>query len=159
MWGGCWGFYSSEAFASFLVEQALSLQSKSSSCRASLLLVGQVLSLQSKSSSCRASLLLVGQVLSLRPKSFLCRASFQESETWWASLGPRSVRGSTQRMGSAFYWPMNMGLLGSPSLISYFILFSCPLHPIWSVAFVQTVNWGDGQNKQTWRSNVHEGDG
>ena len=26
-------------------------------------------------------------------------------------------------MGLAFYWPMDMGLLGSPSLISYFILF------------------------------------
>ena len=121
MWGGCWGFYSSEAFASFLVEQALSLQSKSSSCRASLLLVGQVLSLQSKSSSCRASLLLVGQVLSLQSK-------FQESETWWASLGPRFVRGSTQRMGLAFHWPMDMGLLGSPSLISYFILFIWQLY-------------------------------
>ena len=41
---------------------------------------------------------------------------------------------------------MDMGLLGSPSLISYFILFSYPLHPIWSVVFVQAVNWGDGQN-------------
>ena len=127
----------------------LSLQSKPSPCRASLILAEQVLSLQGKSSSCRASLLLVGQVLSLQPKSFPCRASLQESKTWWASRGPRSVRGSTQRMGSAFYWPMDMGLLGSPSLISYFILFSCPLHPIWSVAFVQTVNWGDDQNKQS----------
>ena len=62
--------------------------------------------------------------MSLQPKSFPCRASLQESETWWASLDLRSVRGSTQRMGSAFYWPMDMGLLGSPSLISYFIIFS-----------------------------------
>ena len=31
------------------------------------------------------------------------------------------------------------------ALSPIFILFSCPLHPIWSVAFVQTVNWGDGQ--------------
>ena len=27
-------------------------------------------------------------------------------------------------MGSTFFWPMDMDLLGSPSLISYFILFS-----------------------------------
>ena len=101
----------------------LSLQSKSSPCRTSLILTEQVFFLQSKPSPCRASLLLVGQALSLRPKSFPCRASFQESETCWASLGPRSVRGSTQRMGLAFYWPMDMGLLGSPSRISYFILF------------------------------------
>ena len=121
-------FYSGEVLPPFLVEQ--------------------VFSLQSKSYPCRASLLFVGQVLSLQPKSFPCRASLQESETWWASLGLRSVRGSTQRMGSTFFGPMDMGLLGSPSFISYFILFSCPLHPIWSVAFVQTVNWGDGQNKQ-----------
>ena len=43
-------FYSSEVWPPFLVEQVLSLQSKSSSCRASLLLAAQVLSLQSKSS-------------------------------------------------------------------------------------------------------------
>ena len=48
-------------------------------------------------------------------------------------------------MGSTFFGLVDMGLLGLPSLISYFILFSCPLHPIWSIAFVQTVNWGDGQ--------------
>ena len=108
-----------------------------------------LLSLQPKSFPCKTSLILVEQVLSLQPKSFPCRASLQESETWWASLGLRFVRGSTQRMGSTSSWPMDMGLLGSPSLISYFILFSCPLHPIWSVAFVQTVNWGDGQNKQS----------
>ena len=124
MWGGCWGFYSSEVLPPFLVEQVLSLQSKSYPCRASLLLVEQVLSLQPKSFPCRASLLLVGQVLSLQPKSFPCRASLQESETWWASLGLRSVRGSTQRLGSTFFWPMDMGLLDSPSLISYFILFT-----------------------------------
>ena len=44
-------------------------------------------------------------------------------------------------MGFTFIGPVDMGLLGSPSLISYFILFNCPLHPIWFVAFVQTVNW------------------
>ena len=121
-------FYSSEVLPPFLVEQVSSLQSKSFPCGASLLLVEQVSSLQSKSSP--------------------CRASFQESETWWASLGLRSARGPTQRMGSTFFGPVDMGLLGSPNLISYFILFSCPLHPIQSVAFVQTVNWGDGQNKQ-----------
>ena len=43
-------FYSSEVLPHFLVEQVLSLQSKSSPCRASLLLAAQVLSLQSKSS-------------------------------------------------------------------------------------------------------------
>ena len=43
-------FYSSEVWPLFLVEQVLSLQSKSSPCRASLLLAAQVLSLQSKSS-------------------------------------------------------------------------------------------------------------
>ena len=68
---------------------------------------------------------LVKQVSSLQSKSSPCRASLLESETWWASLGPRSVRDSTQRMGLAFYWPMDMDLLGSPSLISYFILFNC----------------------------------
>ena len=66
---------------------------------------------------------LVEQVFFLQPTSFPCRASLQESETWWASLGPRSVRGPTQRMGSTFFGPIDMGLLGSPSLISYFILF------------------------------------
>ena len=102
----------------------LSLQSKSSPCRTSLILAKRVFFLWPKSFSCRVSLLLVGPILSLQSKSSSCRASFQKSETWWASLGPRSVRGSTQRMGLAFYWPMDMGLLGSPSLISYFILFN-----------------------------------
>ena len=50
MWGGCWGFYSSEVLPPFLVEQVLSLQPKSFPCRASLLLVEQILSLQPKSS-------------------------------------------------------------------------------------------------------------
>ena len=68
-------FYSSEAFAPFLVVQVFSLQDQSYSCRASLLLVAQVLSLQSKSSSCRASLLLVGQVFSLQSKSCPCGPS------------------------------------------------------------------------------------
>ena len=32
-------------------------------------------------------------------------------------------------------------------LFSVFILFSCPLHPIWSVAFLcKGANWGDGKN-------------
>ena len=139
-----------EDVGAFIVVRSclLSLQPKSFPYRASLILVEQVLSLQPKSFPYRASLLLVEQVLSLQPKSFPCRASLQESETWRASLGLRSVRGSTQRMGLTFFWPMDMDLLGSPSLISYFILFSYPLHPIWSVTFVQTVNWGDGQNKQ-----------
>ena len=65
----------------------------------------------------------MGQVLSLQPKSFPCRASLQESETWCTSLGLRFVRDSTQRMGLTFFWPMDMDPLGSPSLISYFILF------------------------------------
>ena len=43
-------FYSSEVFPPFLVVQVSSLQSKSSPCRASLILAGQVFSLQSKSS-------------------------------------------------------------------------------------------------------------
>ena len=96
-------FYSSEVLPPFLVEQ--------------------VSSLQSKSSPCRASLILTEQVFSLQPKFFPCRASLQESETWWISLGLRSVRGPTQRMDSTFFGPMDMGLLGSPSLILYFILF------------------------------------
>ena len=57
-------FYSSEVLPPFLVEQVSSLQSKSHPCRASFILVEQVSSLQSKF-----------------------------SETWWASLGLRSVRG------------------------------------------------------------------
>ena len=69
MWGECWGFYSSEVLPPFLVEQVLSLQSKSSPCRASLILATQVLSLQSKSSPCRTSLILATQVLSLQSKS------------------------------------------------------------------------------------------
>ena len=36
---------------------------------------------------------LVEQVSSLQSKSSPCRASLQESKTWWASLGLRSVRG------------------------------------------------------------------
>ena len=83
-----------------------------------------LLSSQSKSSPCRTSLVLTAQVLSLQSKSYPCRASLQESETWWASLDLCSVRGSTQRMGSTFFWPMDMGLLGSPILISCFILFN-----------------------------------
>ena len=67
---------------------------------------------------------LVKQVSSLQSKSSPCRASLLESETWWASLDLRSVRGPTQRMGSTFFGPVDMGLLGSSSLISYFILFS-----------------------------------
>ena len=55
-------FYSGEVLPPFLVEQVSSLQSKSSPCRASLLLTEQVFSLWSKSSPCRASLLLVEQV-------------------------------------------------------------------------------------------------
>ena len=62
-------FYSSEVLPPFLVEQVLSLQSKSSPCRASLILAAQVLSLQSKSSPCRTSLALAAQVLSLQSKS------------------------------------------------------------------------------------------
>ena len=89
-------FYSSEVLPPFLVEQVSSLQGKSYPCRANLILAEQVLS---------------------------CRASLQESETWWARLGLCSVRGPTQRMGSTFFGPMDMGLLGSPSFISYFILF------------------------------------
>ena len=75
MWGGCWGFYSSEVLPPFLVEQVLSLQSKSSPCRASLILAAQVVSLQSKSSLCRTSLILAAQVLSLQSKSSPCRTS------------------------------------------------------------------------------------
>ena len=114
--------------------------------RAFIVMRSCLLSLQPKSFPCRTSLFLAGQVFSLQDKSSPYRASLQESETWWTSLGLRFVRDSTQRMGSTFFWPMDMNPLGSPGLISYFILFSCPLHPIWSVAFVQTVNWGDGQN-------------
>ena len=62
MWGGCWGFYSSEVLPPFLVEQVLSLQPKSFPCRASLLLVEQVLSLQSKSYPCSPSPFLAEQV-------------------------------------------------------------------------------------------------
>ena len=36
---------------------------------------------------------LVEQTSSLQSKSSPCRASFQESESWWASLGLRSARG------------------------------------------------------------------
>ena len=59
--------------------------------------------------------------------------------------GPSFYQGLHTKNGLDLLWPMDMDLLGSPGLISYFILFSCPFHPIWSVAFVQTVNWGDGQ--------------
>ena len=55
-------FYSSEVWPPFLVEQVLSLQSKSPPCRASLLLAAQVLSLQGKSPSCSPSPFLTGQV-------------------------------------------------------------------------------------------------
>ena len=81
-------FYSGGVLPPFLVEQASSLQSKS------LILVEQA------SHSCRASfsslqskpLILAEQV------SHPCRASFSSlqskfSETWWASLGLRPVRG------------------------------------------------------------------
>ena len=39
-------------------------------------------------------------------------------------LGLRFIRDSTQRMGSTFFWPMDMDPLGSSGLISY----SYPLH-------------------------------
>ena len=52
-------------------------------------------------------------------------------ETWWASLGLRPVGGPRERMGSTFFGLVDMGLLGSPtgllglpSLISHFILFT-----------------------------------
>ena len=62
-------FYSSEVLPPFLVKQVLSLQSKFSPCRASLILAEQVFSLQSKSPPYRASLLLAAQVPSLQSKS------------------------------------------------------------------------------------------
>ena len=77
-------FYSSEVLPPFLVEQVSSLQSKSHPCRASFNLAEQVSSLQSKFHPCRASFILVEQVSSLQSKF---------SETWWASLGLRSIRG------------------------------------------------------------------
>ena len=38
--------------------------------------------------------------------------------------GPSSRQGPTRRMGSTFFGLVDMGLLGLPSLISYFILFT-----------------------------------
>ena len=61
-------FYSSEALPPFLVEQVFSWQSKSSPCRASLILAEQVFSLQSKFSPCRVRLILAEQVFSLQSK-------------------------------------------------------------------------------------------
>ena len=116
---GCWGFYSSEVLPPFLI--------------------AQVCSLLSKSHPCRTSLFLVGQVLSLQPKSLPCRASLQESKTWWTSLGLRFVRDSTPRMGSTFFWPMDMDPLGSPNLISYFILFN--LYLKWNFLRIWLWKW------------------
>ena len=89
-------FYSGEVLPPFLVEQA------SHPCRASLS------SLQSK------PLILVEQV----------------SWNVVGKSGPSSYQGPTRRMGSTFFGLVDMGLLGSPmgllglpSLISYFILF------------------------------------
>ena len=79
-------------------------------------------------------LILVEQV------SHPCRASLSSLqnkflETWWASLGLRPVGGPRERMGFTFFGLVDMGLLGSPtgllglpSLISHFTLFS-DLHP------------------------------
>ena len=75
MWGGCWGFYSSEVLPPFLVAQVFSLWDKSCSCSPSPFLVEQVLFLQTKSFPCRASLILVGQVFSLWDKSCPCNPS------------------------------------------------------------------------------------
>ena len=70
-------------------------------------LVEQVSSLQSKLHPCRASLILIEQV-------------------FWNVVGKSGLsfcQGPTQRMGSTFFGLVDMGLLGSRSLISYFILF------------------------------------
>ena len=86
-------FYSSEVLSPFLVEQASSLLNKSHPCRASFILVDQASFLQTKF-----------------------------SETWWTSLDLRSVRGPHKGWALPFGL-VDMGLLGSPNLISYFILF------------------------------------
>ena len=122
-------------------------------CSPSLFLVGQVLFLQPKSFPCRASFILVGQVFSLwdktcpcSPSPFLVEQVFKNLKRGgqvWAFVLSGAPHKKWVR---PYFGPMDMSPLGSPSLISYFILFSCPLHPIWSVAFVQTINWGDGQN-------------
>ena len=105
-----------------------------------------LLSLQSKPHPCRASLLLVEQASSLQGKPPPCRASFLKlgGQVWAFVLSGARTKDGLYLLWACKHGPVDMGLLGSPSLITYFILFSCPLHPIWFVTFVQTVNWGDG---------------
>ena len=84
---------------------------------------------------------------------YVCRTSFLkcDGQVWAFVL----TGGPCERMDPTFFGRVDVGILdslmsplGLPGLISQFILFSCLLHPIWPVAVVQTINWGDGQNSQ-----------
>ena len=94
-------------------------------------LVEQVSPLQSKSHPCRASLLLVEQVfknLKLGGQVWAFVLSGAPHKEWaLPSLGP-------------WTWAC-----WARQALSHILSSSAaPLHPIWSVAFVQTINWGIG---------------
>ena len=79
-----------------------------------------LLPLQSKPPPCRASLILVEQASSLA-----CRASFLKrgGQVWALALSGAHAKDGLYLLWACGRGPVDMGLLGSPSLISYFILF------------------------------------
>ena len=107
-------FYSGEVLPPFLVEQASSLQSKP------LILVEQA------SHPCRASFILAEQASSLQSKSHPCRAIFLKrgGQVWTFVLSGAHVKDGLYLLWACGHGPVDMGLLGLPSLIPYFILFS-----------------------------------
>ena len=124
-------FYSSEVLPPFLVEQVSSLQSKSHPCRASFILAEQVSSLQSKLHPCRASFILVEQVFPLQSKLHPCKASFLKrgGQVWAFVLSGAHTKDGLYLLWACGHRPVDMGLLGSPSLVSYFILFKNNQNP------------------------------
>ena len=84
-----------------------------------------LLSLQSKSFPCRASRILAEQVSSLQSKFHPCRASFLKlgEQVWAFVLSGAHTEDGLYLLWACKHGPVDMGLLGSPSLITYFILF------------------------------------
>ena len=71
------------------------------------------------------------------------------------------MRGSTQRMGSTFLWPMDIGFvrpthLGPSGLVFCFYPLQLPPSPDLVRRYLRKgINWGDGQINSCWRFYVH----
>ena len=119
-----WDFYSSEVLPPFLVTQVVTLyNSPSRNPKRG----GQVIHREES------------VVFKVFPQYFSNALPY----SYWAliSSGIPQGMGSTHSFGS-WSWTHEAHQASFP----IFILFSYPLHPIWFVAFVQGVNWGDGQH-------------